>query len=93
MPSPRRVIESHTRQILPVAVFATLEAAKGSSDSSRHESQWSLGAELAGGTLYDGQTPLSPLGSSLPVHNEIPIPDWYMPQANVSEADLQKQAM
>ena len=44
MPSPRRVIESHTRPILLVAVVAAMEAAKG---SSRME------AELAYGALHD----------------------------------------
>ena len=52
-----------------------------------------LGAELASGALRDGLTPRAPFGSSLPVYNEVPIPDRYMPQANVSEADRQKQAM
>ena len=51
MPSPHRVIESHTRPILPVAAVAALEAARG---SSLHESQWSLEAEPAGGALCDG---------------------------------------
>ena len=47
-----------------------------------------------GAALLDGLTPHAALGSSLPVHDEIPIPDWYMPQANVSEAEPpQKQAM
>ena len=35
----------------------------------------------------------TPLGSSLPVHDEIPIPDRYMPRANVSGTEPQKQAM
>ena len=44
-----------------------------------------------GAALRDGWTPRAPLGSSLPVHDEIPIPDLCMPQANVSEAESQKQ--
>ena len=50
-----------------------------------------LGAALP--PLRDGWTPRAPLGSSLSVRNEIQIPDRYMPQANVSEAEPQKQAM
>ena len=50
--------------------------------------------QALGAALRDGWTPRAPLGSSLPVHDEIPIPNWYMPQANVSEAKhTQKQAM
>ena len=45
------LIESHTGAVLPVAVVTAMEASKG---SSRHESQWSLGAELACGALRDG---------------------------------------
>ena len=37
-------VESHTRSILPVAVVAAMEAAKGSSR---------MGAELAYGALHD----------------------------------------
>ena len=33
------------------------------------------------------------MGRSLPVFDEIPTPDWYMPQADESEAEPQKQAM
>ena len=76
------VIESHTRPILPVAVVASLEAAKG---SSQHESRWSLGAELAsaGGALRDQWIPCAPFGSSLPLHEEIQIPDLYMQQCHL----------
>ena len=49
--------------------------------------------QALGAALRDGWTPRAPLGSSLPAHEEIPIPDRYMPQANVSEADPQRQAM
>ena len=50
-------------------------------------------AELAAGALRDGRTPRGLLGSSLPDHDEIPIPDRYIPQANASEAEPQEQAM
>ena len=33
------------------------------------------------------------MGSSFPDHDEIPIPDRYMPQANASEAEPQEQTM
>ena len=49
--------------------------------------------QALGAALRDGWTPRATLGSSLPVHDEIPIPDRYMPQANVSEAEPHKQAM
>ena len=51
MPSPRRVIESHTLPILLVAVFAAVAALEASKGSTLHESLCSPLALLAGGTL------------------------------------------
>ena len=54
MPSPRRVIESCTRTILPVAVVAAVAALEAAKLSTLHESRCSLRPELAGGALRGG---------------------------------------
>ena len=51
MPSPRCVIESRTRPILPVAVVAAVAALEAAKSSTRHESRCFLRTELAGGAL------------------------------------------
>ena len=54
MPSPRRVIEPHTRPSLPMAVVAVVAALEAAKSSSLHESQWTLWVELAGDALRGG---------------------------------------
>ena len=51
MPSPRRMIESHTRPILLVAVVAAVVALDAAKGLTRHESRCSLLARLAGGAM------------------------------------------
>ena len=86
-PSPRRVIESSTRPILPtpvVAAVVALEAAKG---STLHESRCSRGPNLQ--VVFcvadESSRTIEPRRCSLPYHDEVPIPDWYMPPANASQ--------
>ena len=93
MPSPRRVIESRARPILPVAAVAAVAALGGGEglDSAR-KSMLPAGRSCRWSSAWR-MTPRAPIGSSTPDHDEIPICDRYIPQANASEAEPQEQTM
>ena len=89
VPPTRAVMESHTRPILPVAVVAVMEAAKG---SSRHESKWSLGPNLYVALCVTDEFFAHHWGAAFPntMRSPLPIGTSPLPIATIPITDRDK---